>query len=597
MKPHQILMIAFVFGCATVNPVVAQPQYFVVHLDDEDVGGAQALNDNGDVGGDISAGAVIFSKGGKMIIGPINLNIFGINITDDVVGGIGNATGTGHAFLYHAGSLQDLGLLPGALSSAAYGINNAGQIVGWSGSHWFLYSGGTMMDMGIGQALKINNLGQIVGTAALGPYSGRGAFFYDGSIHFVEPLPLGGNEGNLGYGINDAGDLVGASYFGDGISSHPFLYHAGSLTDLGNLPGTNQCEAIDINIERQVVGNCVNNQKPDGLHAFLFSAGNLYDLASLIFPYPGLLDRVSAINRDGIIAATLHGHPILLKPIGKPESHILPLSGSQTSLTFTVQWIGTDVGPGIQDYTIYVSDNGGPFTPWLTNTTATQATYSGAEGHTYGFYSIARDLAGNVENPKSVADASTVIPSSSLSLWANTTMGLGQTARLPVSISAPAPTGGVIVTLVSSDASEVTVTPSVVIPAGRTGPNVQPMLTGLNLGSATITASATGYLSTSEQATVRGSISFGVCCVAVYGIITQNVVLNLSGPAPVGGLTINLTSEDPGVATVPATVTFPANATSLSVPITAVTGGTAVIDAGALPNLAEVSIKVTVVGP
>src|SRR5215472_15887789 len=75
----------------------------------------------------------------------------------------------------------------------------------------------------------------------------------------------------------------------------------------------------------------------------------------------------------------------------------------------TVQWIGTDVGSGIQDFTIYVSDNGGPFTPFQTNATATSATFTGQIGHRYGFYSIARDLVGNVESAKTVADTTTQV--------------------------------------------------------------------------------------------------------------------------------------------------------------------------------------------
>lgn len=91
----------------------------------------------------------------------------------------------------------------------------------------------------------------------------------------------------------------------------------------------------------------------------------------------------------------------------KPTSSVSPPASRQMSYTFPVQWAGTDVGSGVQDFTIYVSDNGGPFTPRLTNTTATQADYTGVGGHTYSFYSIARDLVGNVENGKSTADATT----------------------------------------------------------------------------------------------------------------------------------------------------------------------------------------------
>jgi Lactonase, 7-bladed beta-propeller len=91
----------------------------------------------------------------------------------------------------------------------------------------------------------------------------------------------------------------------------------------------------------------------------------------------------------------------------KPVSKVSPLPATQTLYSFQVQWSGTDVGAGIQDFTIYVSDNGGAFAPALINTTATQGIYTGVGGHTYGFYSIARDLVGNVENGKTLAEATT----------------------------------------------------------------------------------------------------------------------------------------------------------------------------------------------
>ena len=75
---------------------------------------------------------------------------------------------------------------------------------------------------------------------------------------------------------------------------------------------------------------------------------------------------------------------------------------------FTVQWSGTDVGSGIASFTVYVSDNGGPFTALETNTTATSAIFTGSFGHT-GVYSIARDLVGNVEGAKTAAEATTTV--------------------------------------------------------------------------------------------------------------------------------------------------------------------------------------------
>jgi hypothetical protein len=92
-----------------------------------------------------------------------------------------------------------------------------------------------------------------------------------------------------------------------------------------------------------------------------------------------------------------------------PVSRVATLLAIESSPSFTVQWAGTDFGAGVQDFTIYVSDNGGPFAVWQQNTTATSATFVGQVGHTYGFYSIARDLVDNIEAAKTVADATTQV--------------------------------------------------------------------------------------------------------------------------------------------------------------------------------------------
>jgi CSLREA domain-containing protein/uncharacterized repeat protein (TIGR01451 family) len=93
-----------------------------------------------------------------------------------------------------------------------------------------------------------------------------------------------------------------------------------------------------------------------------------------------------------------------------PASRVQALPATQSSVSFPVQWSGTDVGSGIGDFTVYVSDNSGAFTPFQTGTTATQATYTGAPGHSYRFYSIAEDAVENAEPAKTVAEATTAIP-------------------------------------------------------------------------------------------------------------------------------------------------------------------------------------------
>lgn len=93
----------------------------------------------------------------------------------------------------------------------------------------------------------------------------------------------------------------------------------------------------------------------------------------------------------------------------KPASQVMPLAGTQVSASFPVQWAGTDEHSGILDYTVFVSEDGGPFTPFISNTPDTSATFPGQPGKTYAFFSIARDGAGNMEGAPADPDATTVV--------------------------------------------------------------------------------------------------------------------------------------------------------------------------------------------
>src|SRR5207245_9190591 len=44
-----------------------------------------------------------------------------------------------------------------------------------------------------------------------------------------------------------------------------------------------------------------------------------------------------------------------------PASSVLALAAFQNSTGFSVRWSGNDVGSGIQNFTILVSEDGGPF--------------------------------------------------------------------------------------------------------------------------------------------------------------------------------------------------------------------------------------------
>jgi hypothetical protein len=94
-----------------------------------------------------------------------------------------------------------------------------------------------------------------------------------------------------------------------------------------------------------------------------------------------------------------------------PSSLLNPLTPESLDPNMSLSWSGTDQAGGseLADYTIYVSTDGGPFVPFISNTTATQAVYQGSGGHSYAFYSIARDNVGNVESAPHAPDAVTTI--------------------------------------------------------------------------------------------------------------------------------------------------------------------------------------------
>ena len=82
-----------------------------------------------------------------------------------------------------------------------------------------------------------------------------------------------------------------------------------------------------------------------------------------------------------------------------PTSASNRLPPVEHSSSFTIRWSGQDDpgGSGIAFYMIYVSDNGGPYKIWQSDTSATSATFTGVDGHSYNFYSFATDNVGNVE--------------------------------------------------------------------------------------------------------------------------------------------------------------------------------------------------------
>jgi RHS repeat-associated protein len=90
-----------------------------------------------------------------------------------------------------------------------------------------------------------------------------------------------------------------------------------------------------------------------------------------------------------------------------PTSSVTPLPTSTTAKLLTVSWSGQDEagGSGVATYDVFLSVDGGPFVAIVTASHDTSISSSVDPGHTYAFYSIARDNVGHVESAPLVPDA------------------------------------------------------------------------------------------------------------------------------------------------------------------------------------------------
>jgi probable HAF family extracellular repeat protein len=169
--------------------------------------------------------------------------------------------------LWEKGKAQPLPTVGSDPDGVAFGINDQGQAVGYSGTC----------------------------TAAIH------AVLWESGTAF--PLPdLGIARSNIAYGINDQGQIVGQSRSPDGTTRYATLWQNGAITNLGLLPGDFGAFASGINNQGQVVGSAFDSTF-NWSHGFIWQNGVLTDLNTL-FPASSNLYAVMAnkINDRGQIS-------------------------------------------------------------------------------------------------------------------------------------------------------------------------------------------------------------------------------------------------------------------------------------------------------
>jgi probable HAF family extracellular repeat protein len=250
-----------------------------------------------------------------------------------------------HALRYSNGTVEDL--TPGLnYHCTATGINSPGQIAGYGqpqvhieiritpnditfnqSEDAFLITGNIMKDLGTidgfysSQAFGINDAGQVVGSSYNNVQHVNHASVYSGNGPMIDlDDALGGNGYSVGYGINNNGVMVGVAY-------NAFIYDTANsqMMDLGALGDPNNySEGLGINNNGVAVGDVYINSIYDN-HAFVYSGGSMQDLNTMMFdPASGWdLQYATAINDNGQIVGyginpDGYEHAFLLNPFTTP---------------------------------------------------------------------------------------------------------------------------------------------------------------------------------------------------------------------------------------------------------------------------------------
>jgi probable HAF family extracellular repeat protein len=251
---------------------------------------------------------------------------FAINDTGEVAGASNTANSIVPFIWKASGGLERIPSLPGDNCGQGFGINKNGHVAGYSsgpnGARAFLWTRSTgVRNLGSlpggshSKAREVNDSDQVAGTSS-SPAGNRAVLWTNtGQIRDLGTLP--GDTSSEGAAINNAGGVVGYSKGPGGL--HAFLWSAATgMQDLGVLPGGNSSRALDINDMGGVVGSSASSS---GDHAFIWTRQTgMTDLNSAASAGLGVLFvEAHSINSTGEILVV--GKAMPNGGTGAPEDH------------------------------------------------------------------------------------------------------------------------------------------------------------------------------------------------------------------------------------------------------------------------------------
>ena len=449
-----------------------------------------------------------------------------VNNAGQVAGTVTDAAGgSTNAFLYDGSDLDTLGALIAGGNSAGFGLNDGGSVVGQSDTntagvaHAFVANpAGTLTDLtpggGPSAAYGINDQNQIAGT-----FTASGvlhAFVYDPSFGLRDI----GTAGVAGSGLGLASDakVVGQA------NGHAFVTGSDGvgLTDLGTLGGTSST-ATGINVSDEVAGYSQTTGNA-AIHAFRTTSNGL----------------IVAKDDLGVLTGGVNSEALGINDVGQVVGYSeIAIKGVVSRHAFLYD---PNTSTKIQDLNSLANASG-----WV----LTQASAISDSGAITGWGTYKGETTAFLLLPNGIQ---------ALAFGPATTLG-AETTTGTLILSKPAPAGGLVVGLKSSNAALAQVPTSVTVPAGATTAQFTATVTpGKASGGITITATAPGGLASGviSFSANAAALAFGPASLA--GGQTTTGTVTLLGPASAAATTVTLTSSNLALVSVPASAPLAAGA-------------------------------------